>query len=158
MSPLGPVRLCRPRPPTVRFTLHCRHAAALSRTGGLGHIRRLSHRNKWRFYSITPSALASSVGRMSGFSCLLPCRNSQTLGHLLQHVARLLECPACKIMESRGDCARLQPVVVRLTRDGGSIGLIAPIDGASTYIRAARSMNTASMAASSIVAVATSWP
>src|SRR5271169_4874828 len=22
MSPLGPVRLCRPRPPTVRFTLH----------------------------------------------------------------------------------------------------------------------------------------
>ena len=61
-------------------------------------------------------------------------------------------------MERRGDRARLEPVVVRLFREGGSIGLIVPTDCARICMRAARSMNTASTAASSMVVVATSWP
>jgi len=36
---LGQKRRFGPRPATVRFTLHCRHAAALPRTGGLGQNR-----------------------------------------------------------------------------------------------------------------------
>jgi hypothetical protein len=38
MSQLGQVRLCRLRPPTVRFSFHCRRSAALPRTGGLGQF------------------------------------------------------------------------------------------------------------------------
>jgi len=38
---LGQKRRFGPRPATVRFTLHCRHAAALPRTGGLGQLQTL---------------------------------------------------------------------------------------------------------------------
>jgi hypothetical protein len=36
---LGQVRLCRPRPPTVRFALHCRRSAALRRTDKEGQFQ-----------------------------------------------------------------------------------------------------------------------
>jgi hypothetical protein len=36
MSHLGQVRRCRLRLPTVRFTSHCGHSAAMPRTGGSG--------------------------------------------------------------------------------------------------------------------------
>jgi hypothetical protein len=36
----GKARLCLPRPPTVRFSFHSGHGAALPRTGGSGQFRK----------------------------------------------------------------------------------------------------------------------